>query len=345
MQNKIKVNYLPKISILVPTHNSIGRFEKTINKILSQTYKNLEIIFHDDGSSDNTLQILQKIASLDKRVKVLNSHINIGLASSRNNLINAASGDFIFFIDDDDYFTSDKVIEKCVKVLSPQTQIMATEFYYAFAPGIKFLNPLAKLKTKNIDSLEYYLNSTTFAWGSFINLEFFRSLNISFTECKNVFEDISTMGKIFASCKNFTYTNIRTIIYNRYKSIMSAIDKNIIQKMETVERSFVHIKEFFASKLSNDKEKYLRIEQSLYMEHLSLLSLYYAGIKNRQTKANVRQYLLNNMPRIHELYPNSTPKRTNITQNFIFLNSKIFLPQDFKKQRFSKSDKYTLYDF
>lgn len=91
-----------KISVIVPIYNVEKYLEKCLNTIISQTYKNLEIILIDDGSNDNSGIICDEYAKKDKRIIVIHQK-NTGVSSARNKGLKIASGDYIGFIDPDDY--------------------------------------------------------------------------------------------------------------------------------------------------------------------------------------------------------------------------------------------------
>lgn len=90
------------ISIIVPIYNVEIYLKRAINSIISQTYKNLEIILVDDGSTDNSGKICEEYAKLDNRIKVIHKK-NGGQASAINMALDVAKGDYIGFCDPDDY--------------------------------------------------------------------------------------------------------------------------------------------------------------------------------------------------------------------------------------------------
>ncbi len=95
------MNY-PLISIIVPVYQVEKYLEKCINSILSQTYKNLEIILVDDGSTDNCPAICDRFQDKDSRIKVIHQD-NGGLSHARNVGLEISTGDFIGFVDSDDW--------------------------------------------------------------------------------------------------------------------------------------------------------------------------------------------------------------------------------------------------
>jgi len=91
-----------KISVIVPVYNKENYVEETINSLLNQTYENLEIIIINDGSKDKSKEICEKKEKEDNRIKLINIE-NHGAGYARNVGIENATGDFISFIDADDY--------------------------------------------------------------------------------------------------------------------------------------------------------------------------------------------------------------------------------------------------
>src|SRR4051794_29018143 len=90
------------ISIIVPVYNTQRYLSRCIDSILKQSYKDLEIILIDDGSTDNSLSVCQEYASRDKRIKVLQKG-NGGQGTARNMGLDICKGEYIGFVDSDDY--------------------------------------------------------------------------------------------------------------------------------------------------------------------------------------------------------------------------------------------------
>ena len=105
---------MEKVSVIIPVYNSKKHIKDCINSVINQTYKNLEILVVNDKSTDSSLKIINKIK--DKRIKIINLKQNSGVAVARNKGIEEATGDYICFIDSDDYWYLKK-IEKQVKFM------------------------------------------------------------------------------------------------------------------------------------------------------------------------------------------------------------------------------------
>ncbi len=121
-------------SIIIPTYNRAGFIAKTINSVLNQTYANFELIVVDDGSTDNTKEIIASID--DKRIKYYWKE-NAERGAARNYGIKKAKGDYIFFIDSDDIMLSNHLttLYQMIK-LNPKINFFSTK-YYIERNGIK----------------------------------------------------------------------------------------------------------------------------------------------------------------------------------------------------------------
>lgn len=96
-----------KLSIIVPVYNVSPWLSKCLKSLISQTYKDFEIICVNDGSSDDSVDILRTFAKDDSRIKIINHNTNHGLFHTRITGINASSGDYVAFVDSDDYVSCD----------------------------------------------------------------------------------------------------------------------------------------------------------------------------------------------------------------------------------------------
>jgi teichuronic acid biosynthesis glycosyltransferase TuaG len=90
------------VSIVMPAYNCEKIIMEAINSVLAQTYKNWELLILDDGSKDNTLQIIKNFSQKESRIKVIPNGKNMGVSATRNRGIELASGDWIAFLDSDD---------------------------------------------------------------------------------------------------------------------------------------------------------------------------------------------------------------------------------------------------
>ncbi len=107
----------PKISIIIPVYNSQKYLNQCLDSIINQTFNDFEVICIDDQSTDSSLDILQNYAKIDPRIKIIRQE-NAGAGAARNAGLKIAKGDYILFLDSDDFFELnmlEKAYEACVK--------------------------------------------------------------------------------------------------------------------------------------------------------------------------------------------------------------------------------------
>ena len=91
-----------KISIIIPVYNVSEYLDKCLTSVIGQTYSDLEIVCVNDGSTDSSLDILKKYSRLEKRIIIVDQE-NVGLSGARNSGLAKSSGDFVMFLDSDDW--------------------------------------------------------------------------------------------------------------------------------------------------------------------------------------------------------------------------------------------------
>lgn len=115
-------NNSPLVSVIVPVYNSKLYLRRCLDSILNQTYLNFELIIVNDGSTDSSKDILRKYANLDDRIVIINQN-NMGRAVARNTGIENVTGDYIMFVDSDDY-VGPNFISDAVKAIVEDTDIV-----------------------------------------------------------------------------------------------------------------------------------------------------------------------------------------------------------------------------
>ena len=94
---------MPKISVIIPVYNTEKYLKQCLDSVINQTLKDIEIICVDDCSTDNSLEILEEYANKDNRIKIIEQEVNQGQGIAKNIGINCAQGDYIMFLDSDDW--------------------------------------------------------------------------------------------------------------------------------------------------------------------------------------------------------------------------------------------------
>lgn len=94
---------MPLATIIIPVYNTDKYLKQCLDSVVNQTYKNIEIIVINDASTDYSYTILKHYVKEHKNIKLINNYINLGVSTSRNLGLNAANGDYVYFLDSDDY--------------------------------------------------------------------------------------------------------------------------------------------------------------------------------------------------------------------------------------------------
>lgn len=186
-----------KVSIIIPCYNIEKYLDNCFKSLDNLTYQNLEIIFINDGSPDNSLSKIQNYCNLNKKAKVISKQ-NGGLSSARNTGIDNATGDYIYFYDPDDILHP-SVIEVVIKVLQNQDLQMAVFGFQKSKDGKSYeqykfkKGKNTKLKFYNQEEcLQQYLSQKEFdfcVWNKIYQRDIIVKNNIRFDDCCRYGED------------------------------------------------------------------------------------------------------------------------------------------------------------
>ncbi len=145
---------MPFISVIMACHNAGPYVGEAIKSVVDQTFTDLELIFVDDNSSDDSLAIAKLLAQSDERIKVFSSRTNLGAGAARNLAIEKSTGEWLAVLDADDVFIKDK-LEKQVALIKPakgELVLVGTGCFQIEADGRRFAvyqYPLTSLALKN----------------------------------------------------------------------------------------------------------------------------------------------------------------------------------------------------
>lgn len=192
------------ISVIIPVYNVEKYLHKCIDSVIGQTYANIEVILVDDGSTDFSGKICDEYALKDERIKVIHKQ-NGGQAIARNCALDIMTGDYIAFVDSDDYIEDD-MLEVMLRTLREYDCDVVQ-------CGVKFNNPLRgkiqevrycnEIETGNTDLLIYnYLENkvTNVIWNKLYRANVFKDIRFPEVRCR---EDIYIMHEVLNKCKKF----------------------------------------------------------------------------------------------------------------------------------------------
>lgn len=179
----------PKVSVIIPVYNTEQYLKPCIESLLNQTLKDIEFIFINDGSTDSSLKIIEEYAKKHKSIKVYTT-TNQGVGKARNLGLEKAKGEYIGFVDSDDYVNKHYFEELYRVAKKHQTDISATPTVILTEQSKGFFNTGIN-QTKLIDdSHSIYANCGGWAqWNKLYKRDFLKKYNIKSTHHKSSIED------------------------------------------------------------------------------------------------------------------------------------------------------------
>lgn len=201
----------PKISVIVPVYRVEKYINRCVESIVNQSYKNLEIILVDDGSPDNCPMLCDEWAKRDQRIKSVHQ-INGGQSCARNTGLSIASGDYITFVDSDDWIASD-TYEYCLSLLEKYEGANVVQFDVMLISdeniSLKKSDEVISVYNDK-EVLEYLMDSSTRKSGGFSVCRCLFDASIAkryrFREGK-VYEDLDYKFKVLRDCSKWVITN------------------------------------------------------------------------------------------------------------------------------------------
>ena len=264
------------LSIIVPIYNIEKYIAKCIDSVISQTYKDWELILVDDGSTDNSGKICEEYALNDKRIKVIHKE-NGGLPSARKAGLEIAKGDFIFHLDGDDFIPENTLEILINKQKECDADIVIGDFQVV--RGEQYCEIFNDYKFSFLNNIEYtkkLLNvGAFFVWGKLIRANINKNieipLDIQYTEDAIAMIQIANNAKKIAKADAITYYYLKR--ENAYTSSISK--KNLIQWY----KSSVFIENYIKStnKELIDCEEFIKFKLSqiaIYLQHTHISGKY-----------------------------------------------------------------------
>lgn len=226
---------MPKFSIIIPVYNIEEYLKECLESIINQSFKDFEVICINDGSTDNSLEILQKYAEKDKRFKVLNQE-NQGQGIARNNALNIANGEYILFVDPDDFIELN-MLEVLNERLDVQNVDVAFFDYQIFGENtktkiVRFMDEMKKIFNLNInDNLVFnwqelvknnFSNISMMVWNKVYSNKFIQDNNIRFAPNKHAEDHIFSISTTLLADK---ISYIKKTLYHYRNRPGSAVNK------------------------------------------------------------------------------------------------------------------------
>jgi len=270
---------MKKVSIIIPIYKVEAYIHQCIDSVIMQSYNNLEIILIDDGSPDSCPPICDEYAKRDSRIVVIHQ-TNGGVSKARNKGIAVSSGDYIFFLDGDDYLNIDcitNLVKEHIKGISP---IVGYKLDFS-ETGTQNIEQSYGLYNNLADYLrdfhKYFATKFSFVWGKLFDAAIIRNYNIRFPEDIMLGEDM-----LFnLSYYNYFEGKIAAINYDGYfyrQSGVNSLSKKFDPRMfDWNERAYNELKAYLLQHKALDNRNYTHLMNNivgnyLYSFHLIALN-------------------------------------------------------------------------
>lgn len=211
------------VSVIMPVYNCEGKLCRSIDSVLGQTYKNLQLILIDDGSKDNSPSVCDQYVQRDSRVEVIHQK-NVGASAARNRGLELVRGEYVAFVDADD-MVSELYIEMLLyTAIITNTKISTCEALYCNADCDKNnelqiqseINPKL-IKVEDYNFMEPWSHATV--WGALFHSSLLQ--NIKFDTSILVGEDAMFFANAIAKCESVSYVSQKLYFYYIYDESVS----------------------------------------------------------------------------------------------------------------------------
>ncbi len=255
------------VSIIVPVYNAEGTLQRCIESILKQEYTDIELILVNDGSVDSSAEICDRYAGQDERVRVIHKE-NTGVSDSRNKAIEAARGEYLQFVDADDWITSDATKLMIREAERENCELVIADFYRVIGKRVSHKGSIkeAGVLTKE-EFAEHMMESPAdFYYGVLWNKLFRRDI---------IMEHQIRMDEKISWCEDFLF-NLEYILYINQVSVLQvpvyyylktegslvSQSKNVSKAIQTKLDIFEVYNEFY--KTVYDEKEYSRKKLGIY---------------------------------------------------------------------------------
>lgn len=232
----------PKISIITPVYNADLYLEECLNSLVNQTLEDIEIICVNDNSKDKSLKILQNFAKKDKRIKIINFDETSGQSRARNVALESVSGEYIGFVDADDFVDLDmfeKMYKKAqnadmvmcqAKVFDDKVKTYKDDAYFALEC---FDDKFAEKPFTHEDTVDFITEINVSVWNKIYRTEFLKKLGVKFQE-GFIYEDLPYFYEVYTQAKKVVL--LKEFLYsyriNNQNSTMTRTDKNVKDRVD-----------------------------------------------------------------------------------------------------------------
>ena len=261
-----------KVSIIVPVYGVEKYIKECVGSLLTQSYPRLEILLVDDGGEDRSPQICDLFASMDNRIKVIHKP-NGGAASARNAGLDAATGEYICFVDGDDRIAPDYVSHLLHAAKENEADICVCGFYKLTKAGAEAVDPAENGSYTGTEYLLRFLSdwSCSLLWNKIFRRDVIG--NIRMEEGRKVDDEFFTYLVVMNSCK--VVVTDTPLYYYRMRG------SSVMQDMGPyLERIMLDRIAYVTARYRNIAQKLPEIEPEFFLDALDTMSRYWYHSKD-----------------------------------------------------------------
>ena len=271
----------PLISIIIPIFNVEKYLDRSISSLIEQTYRNFEVILVNDGSTDNSKCICEKDVSKDSRFKLINQK-NCGVAAARNTGLEYASGEYIGFIDPDDFAEKDYISFLYNNMINNKCDISICGYYHYYNEELKEIRHY-----ENIDEVIddctgiIYLNTIGYfgngLWNKLFRAEVFK--DIRFPDGK-LSEDWFILFKLISNARRIYYNSTPKYYYQQRIGSITRSSKINEDCVEASKECLVFCEKYYPKAIPSAIQSYI----------LACIGVYNTFLCSNRDKEKLNEY-------------------------------------------------------
>lgn len=327
-----------RVSFIIPVYKVEQYLEQCVNSVLGQTYRDIEVLLVDDGSPDSCPAMCDDFAAKDSRVKVLHKK-NGGLSDARNAGLSVVTGDYIVFVDSDDFWVDSECLEQLMKVVeaNPECDFVNFNCYYyypeteTYKKWIAFDEKLSVPVDKNTALCSLVSSGTVpmSAWMKVISRKTLLDLNLKFIRGL-ISEDVPWFIDLLDGCKSCLFVN--HYVYAYRKGVSGSITnnksysyKNFSDVLSIVDSELGRIDHrTFSDAAKNSLMSFLAYEVCILLGRVHMLDKDYRKSSKRKLREYMYLFKYTDNPKVRKVALIYRYFGFNITEFFlrIFMDSK-----------------------
>lgn len=313
---------MKKVSIIIPVYNGMDFLDKCLDSVLNQTYKNIEIILSNDGSTDGSLKKIKEYSKKYENI-IFESHKNVGLSETRNLALKKATGDYVTYLDVDDFLDND-FIEKMLE---------CNDNYDIIIGGYRSIYSTGKI------NFEYFTNNTEWnryrrvtVWARLYKFSFLKKNKIEFPHYRIYGEDVVYTMRCLSKTENvfiteyIGYNNLvnEDSITHRNKAL---IKREVPKMMKYIDEFISNNKNFLVKKSENVKYYFLKIFTAYLIEQAHFLNYKELSEYYDESFSLLKSIFIKYGYKVNCKNKKDEPKKVNLMIKLVIIFNKIKHPK------------------